>query len=778
MRRTLPLALGLLSFAVIVFEILLTRIFSVVLLYHFAYVAVSLALVGFSIGALIVHYRPRLHGADRVHHTVVVYGTCFALAVVACAIFLIHYRPGDVDLYAGMDVPTFKYLLMTYAAATLPFILAGICVSAMLTAGKDSIGSLYAFDLLGAAAGALVVVPVLDMLGAPMGFLVASGAGCACAWVLGSQVKGALRMLPAAVFLGLVGLAVTSGSTSVLELKYSKGHDEKNVLYEKWNSFSRVTALPARDGVRLLIDSGAATKIHRAENHEKLTEEIFTPGLKLKGGGDILIIGPGGGKGMAAASELGFDSITGVELNPIIVDLATRKYRDMAGDLYDREGVEVVVDEGRSYLRHSDDRYDVLMLTNIDTWAATAAGAFTLAENHLYTVEAFDDYLEHLTDDGLVAITRWYFPDRPHESLRLMALAFAALENLGVEDPARHCVIIEENANRRHANFILKKSPFTDEELAHLRGIVEASPPWKYVFTPDGEADPVFRQFADAEDRQAFIADYHYNVSPPTDDQPFFFYVIRSSDLLDSFKRDFYQIPNVTNIGVFLLVSTFVLNALFMLLVFLLPAVFKRGRVRMDWTGVAPALGFFGCLGCGFMIVEMSLMQNFILFLGHPTHALTTVLFTVLLSSGLGSRYSGGVSVQQVASRLPVWIAVTVVYLLASTFFLPVLFEAAIGLAMPIRIALTFLVVAPAGFLMGTCFPSGIRMLGDRGEELLPWIWAVNGSMSVVGSSLAMLIAMNSGFQVTLMVGLAVYLIAFVLAFRISRPARAQAGAA
>ena len=777
MRRSFPLSLGLLSFAVLVFEILLTRIFSVVLLYHFAYVALSLALVGFSIGALVVHYRPKLHAPENVHGTVVTFGCAFALSVVVCAMFLMHYRPSDVDLYGGMDVPTFRYLLMTYAAATLPFLMAGICVSALLAAGKESIGKLYAYDLVGAALGAVAVIPVLDYVGAPMGLLVAAGAGCVSAWMLAGGAPASLKQYPLVMFLALIGLGVAAQYAPVLELKYSKGKEEGEVLAEQWNSFSRVTALPARNGVRLLIDSGAATKIHYAKDHESLTEEIFTPGLKLKGGGDILIIGPGGGKGVAAASELGFDNITGVELNPIIVELATETYRDLSGDLYDRDGIEIVVDEGRSYLRHTDEQYDVLMLTNIDTWAATSAGAFTLAENHLYTIEAFDEYLAHLKPGGLMSMTRWYFPDRPHESLRLMAMAFAALEKLGVEDPARHCVIMEENAQRRHANFILKKEPFTDAELAQIQGIVESSPPWKFVFMPGGESDPVFREFAEAEDRQAFIDAYDYDVSPPTDDQPFFFYVIRPNDLLSSFKRDFYQIPNVTNIGVFLLVSTFVLNAIFMLLVIAIPAVFKRDKVRMDWKGVTPALGYFACLGAGFMIVEMSLMQSFILFLGHPTFALTTVLFTVLLSSGLGSRYSGNVAHSDLPRRLPRWIMGTIVYVGVSSVVLPILFEAAIGLPHPVRLVIAFLAVAPAGFLMGTCFPSGIRLLGHRSGELLPWVWAINGSMSVFGSSLAMLIALNSGFQVTLFAGLGTYVLALVLAIRLGRSKSFQGAA-
>jgi predicted membrane-bound spermidine synthase len=374
-RQPLALALGLISFSVLLYEILLTRIFSVVLLYHFAYVAISLALLGFSVGALWVHYRPALHAVDRIGRTAVVYGAVYALSILGCVLFLIHFRPAGVDLYEGLNLPTFRYLLLTYAVAALPFVLSGICVSALLTAGRDAIGRFYGFDLLGAALGAIAVIPVVDAFGAPSGMLLAAVAASSSGLLLAARERRLLKLLPAAALGILLATWGLSLGSSLLSLRFAKGSVEKEVLFERWNSFSRVTAEPKGRGVILRIDSGAATRIYPASQHARLAGDIHTPAMHLRRGGDILIIGPGGGMEVAAAATLGLGTITGVEINPIVTELATVRYRKLAGGLYDRDQVRIVTAEGRSFLRHADQRYDIIMLTLVDTWAATAAGA-------------------------------------------------------------------------------------------------------------------------------------------------------------------------------------------------------------------------------------------------------------------------------------------------------------------------------------------------------------------------------------------------------------------
>ena len=256
-------AIGIISFSVLLYEILLTRIFSVVLLYHFAYVAISLALLGFSVGATWVHYHPSLHAPDRIGRTAAVYGAAFGLSILGCALFLIHFRPPGVDLYKGLNLPTLQYLLWTYAAATLPFVLSGVCVSALLTAGRAAIGRLYGFDLLGASLGAVAVIPVIDALGAPQGMLVAAAVASASGLVLVGRVRGGFKFLPAGALLVVVATSIASAGTSALVLRFAKGRLEGGLLFEKWNSFSRVTAVSRRGGhgVKIRIDSGAATVI-------------------------------------------------------------------------------------------------------------------------------------------------------------------------------------------------------------------------------------------------------------------------------------------------------------------------------------------------------------------------------------------------------------------------------------------------------------------------------------------------------------------------------------
>jgi hypothetical protein len=764
-RRPLALALGLISFSVLLYEILLTRIFSVVLLYHFAYVAISLALLGFSVGALWVHYHPSLHAADRIGRTAVVYGTAYSVSILGCVLFLIHFRPDGVDLYEGLSVPTFQYLLLTYAAATVPFALSGVCVSALLTAGRDSIARFYGLDLLGAALGAVAVIPVIDALGAPGGMLVAAAVASAS----GLLVAAGKPRLPAWLPIGALGILFAAWALSlgspVLSLRFAKGRLETDVLFEKWNSFSRVTAEPKGRGVLLRIDSGAATRIYPASQHFRLASDIHAAAMHLRRGGDILIIGPGGGMEVAAAATLGLGPITGVELNPIVAQLATVRYRDIAGGLYDREDVRIVTAEGRSFLRRDREQYDVIMLALVDTWAATAAGAFALSENNLYTVEAFSNYLSHLADDGILSITRWYFPERPRETLRLVALGRAALEAEGARVPRRHLVAIETGTERHQATFLLKKRPFSDEELTTLEAIVRSHPGWRFLLSPRGEHDPTLTALAATSDPQSFYREYERDVSPPTDDRPFFFYTVRPGELWSSFKSDFHRLPDVTSIGVFLLVSSFAADGVAVALLIGLPLVLGRRGVRARGRALSPVLAYFACLGVGFMTVEVVLMQKFILFLGHPTRALTAVLFVLLCAGGAGSLYCGRRDLSQVRARLPLWLSLAAGLGLAYAWGLGTLFERAIGLPMVARMGLSAAFLAPLGFLLGTCFPAGVRLLGERAEALIPWIWAVNGAASVLGSALAMLAAMNWGFGAALLIGFGMYALALVCAW-------------
>jgi hypothetical protein len=472
---------------------------------------------------------------------------------------------------------------------------------------------------------------------------------------------------------------------------------------------------------------------------------------------------------VATAATLGLPSITGVELNPLVVELATRRFRGLSGGLYDRPGVRILTGEGRHFVRRSERRYDVIALTLVDTWAATAAGAFALSENNLYTVEGFSSYLAHLRDDGILGITRWYFPERPRESLRVVALGRAALEAAGAEAASDHVVVIERGAERHLATILLKKSPFTGEELEALEGLVQSRRGWHFLLHPRAAYHPTFTELVRTPDPRAFYARHPQDVSPPTDDRPFFFYVVRPGELWSSFRSDMYRIPDVTNIGVFLLVGSFLANGAFAALLTGFPLLMRRRAAAAPGRGVAPVLAYFACLGIGFMMIEVVLMQRFILFLGHPTHALTAVLFVLLCAGGAGSLQTGRVAAADLGARLPRWLAGVAVLGGVYAWGLPRLFEWAIGFPMAARLGLSILCLAPLGLLLGMCFPGGVRLLGRRSEALIPWIWAVNGATSVLGSALAMLVAMNRGFGDAFLIGCGMYVLALVCALRFRR---------
>jgi hypothetical protein len=483
----------------------------------------------------------------------------------------------------------------------------------------------------------------------------------------------------------------------------------------------------------------------------------------------------------------GSPSVTGIEINPTIANSVMRgRYADYAFHLYELPQVHIHVQDGRSYIRSSRDKYDVVQMTLVDTWASTAAGAFALSENNLYTIEAFREYFDHLKPDGMIAITRWEFK-QPREALRVVSQAIETLHQIGISDPRRHFVIVADGGldeDGRPVLVLAKKSRFTLAEYEaidnHLRAnpnlvwlnpplmtepcMPDANVPCKLAENPrrfirpqslNSPAAEAFQKLIASNDPRAFARHYPYNVAPVSDSAPFFFFTLKTRHVIENILAGTgHGMDWRINLGVVVLGMLLIISILAVLAFLILPLALHRHRQNAPKTGIV-ALLYFITVGFGFILVEISLIQRFVLFLGHPTYALTVVVFLLLLSSGAGSvaarhRITSGAKVLPLLGLISVFIVGNVV-------LLPWLLSAAVGLPFAIKLAISALVLAPLGFLMGMPFPTGLRLV-----KTVEWAWALNAAASVLGSVMAMIIAIHFGLTVTLLCAALAYLLAAV----------------
>lgn len=880
----------MISLSLLVSELLLTRVFSVLFMYHFAFLVISLALFGIGIGGIAVYLYPERFAGDF-QRLLVTWSLAFSASLVGLVVFLFNLPLAPSTSFQGALV-----IGLVFFVSSIPFFIGGTVLALILSRAGQLVNKLYFVDLVGAGIGCLLIIPTLNYLGAVNSLLCASFGGALTAlffslpgqkmsavradagalmqrvllfigvfagiafvltlivepiamgigeWLfknhpvystrphpfshyyerlIGPEIRNItsalwlpmliasvvsaggwvwarkqrstaegrvwftrkeLRITSAIVVVAIGSFVYLNATSDAIRIRFAKGRVEFQNLYEGWNSFSRIAVLPRHgeityawglspiydghpgDHLALDIDSLAGTPLVRfdgdpnSELIEHLSHDVTALAYELRPGRRTLIIGPGGGRDVLTALKYGSKEIDAVELNPLMREVVNEKFGDFTGRLYERPEITLTIDDGRHFVRNSDKKFGLIQLSLVDTWASTAAGAFALSENTLYTVEAFYDYFNHLEEDGAVTVSRW-LSDPPRESLRVISLARAALDHAGIEDASRHIIAAGTPPLRRSHRFatvVVSKQPFTDEEIEKAKDFVE-SRGFTVLYFPGMPVDPHFSELILAKDLKPIFQANELDISPTTDDRPFFFNTVRPRD----FFRVWDQKPG--RVGVHLLAQVLVIVTVLVLLFMLGPLYLRRRsalaavEAKARWS----TLVYFGCLGAGFMLIEVALISQFILFLGHPIYALTAVLCTLLIAAGLGSQWSG----QHVAgghAALSRMIGFALVGIVALTLILELVFARLVGMPFFLCILLTIATLGPVGFLMGMPFPLGLRLLDRVGPEwgaLIPWVWGINGATSVLGSILAITLAINFGFRITLLFGLAVYGMAWV----------------
>jgi predicted membrane-bound spermidine synthase len=771
-EKTLLAGLALTSFASLLLELAMTRLFSVVLFYHFAFLAISIALLGLGAGGVFA-YLLKIRLANTETRSLAAW-LCMAnsLVVVAVLEIVLHSR-------VALDVSgkNFLRLSVLYLAAAVPFFLTGLLFSVVFARETHRIPRLYGADLCGGALACLAVVPLLNWLGGPNAVLVA-GLALAVAGMIWAEARA--RRNPALLAVALVALIAANHSGRLIDVVYAKGlfRDPAWVEFARWNAISRVEVDRQGQAKAIVIDADANTYIMNADlAHWKNTgwERALMsapPALAnvLRPHGEFAIIGPGGGVDVLRAVANGSPNVTGIEINPIIATTIMRgRYAGYSQHLYERPEVHIHVDDGRSFLRSSAQRFDVVQMTLVDTWASTAAGAFALSENNLYTVEAFREYFEHLKPDGMIAITRWEFR-HPREALRVVAVAMEALHHLGVANPERHFIVASQGALDEDGIPVVvlaKKTPFTAAEEETVLNFLDRYRKISPLYLPSQPGQNPFSELIASNDSHAFARRYAYNVAPVSDNAPFFFFTLKAGQILS--ERGLRAgIDWKVNLGVLVLFLVLIISVCAVIVFLILPLALKAGRSHCS---PLPLL-YFVAVGLGYILVEIAFIQRFVLFLGHPTYALTVVIFLLLLSSGTGSLFSRLWLPRTEMGWLP--LTLVVVTLLVYVFFLPSRLAGMVGFAFGYRLLISGVLLIPLGFVMGMPFPTGLRALAaapapefpagkDASDNAVEWAWAMNAAASVLGSVLAMVIAIQFGLTVTLACGACAYLAALGL---------------
>ena len=844
-----------LSLSIILFELALTRIFSIVLWYDYAFMAISIAFFGLGIGSFVIHIQrvkfksqkkkstiePQFAISSRIVQFAVAYGIS-----VPAFIFLIGYIPSDTS-----------YIYMFYLISSIPFFFAGACMAIIFLAMSKRISKLYFADLIGAASATIILDPVMQILGAGSVLLLTSVAvvgASACsyyfAFVRGTrdrkgenllypaQPSGAIKkvktkprnglnLFAAITFIGLAMLLIVNSvlNIGIFEIKpgvskglyYQLSHpSEFDHLSEEWNSFSRVDVshklipqedynIPSsgsnnsnnnaittaadtdidsrRELASIIIDADAATPIFRWNGSQSDLAWIqkymdYLP-YKMINANNTLVIGSGGGEDILVALSGGADNITAVELNPLVVS-AVKSFGNQSGNIYDDNkgnNINLFIDDGRRFISSTTEKFDVIVLKLVDSWAAQLAGGYALSENYLYTVEAFQQYLRHLDKEngGMLVMTRWNF-----ELPRLMPLLVDSLvKETGEsrESVAKHIMVVEDRPglyfgrsddNQRYYPVLVmvKSTPFDDRHIALVNEEAQRNHAEITVLADSFVAAPFSKLFNNdnAAYKEYFSTTAAANPTIPTDNSPFYF------------ARE--QVPKQMTI----LLATVV--AISGLLSVLLIYHARKTRIQFD-SGSRFHVLFAIFIGLGFMILEVTFIQKFLLLLGTPIMALTVILFSILLSSGIGSYVSGKIfstrrSHQAVLTSIPILAGIIIVYFL----YLQEIMASTISMELPYRIALAIGLLFPAGFLMGFQFPSLIRMeslssissassiaVKGRNEEMLyseennnnknnntTLLWGINIIASIIGTVVAVILAMIIGFNGNLLIGLCMYL--------------------
>jgi hypothetical protein len=765
--------LFLVTLSTLILEIALTRIFSVTMWYHFAFVAISVALFGLTAGALIVHLFPgRFREADVKHH-LWVFSLLFGVAIGVC--FVVQLT---IPFTPRLTVGGAASVVATCAVVAIPFVCSGVVVCLALTRFPTRVNRLYAADLVGAGLGCILLVILFSWFDGPSLIIlvaaIAAAGALAFAADAGSRRGVTLAGLAVLALGGVAGLNahLHSEGNPLVRIIWVKEARDPDHDYERWNAFSRLTVEgdpddPATSSMGLTIDSTAGTKLNRysgdPDESDFLRGEIQNLPHYVRKDADVFVIGVGGGTDVLSALEFDQRSVTGLEINGDIIDIAHKRFGDFTGHLDDDPRVDIVNDEARSYLARTDRRYDLIQISLIDTWAATGAGAYALTENSLYTTEAWDLFLDRLQRGGFLDVTRFYRAESddgeavaPVETYRAVALAAEVLTQRGVRDPRDHLAIFRKPTNLGVdlATLLVSRDPISDADIDTLSERAEELG-FSTLLTPSASTDTTLEALSAPGGRDDAIDKLAADISPPTDDRPFFF---QMADL-DTFRQGGIFRDDLVTRPVLILVglALVVFGMAAFCIAFPLHLARRTFGDRRARRRLLPFCAYFAGIGLGFLMIEVAQLQRFSIFLGHPTYGLSVVLFAILVFGGIGSLLTERFLRTDQRWSLVAPLAVLIGVVVASGIATPAVIDALDSATTPARIAAAVALLAPLALIMGMPFAVGMRAAAASPGTPTALLWGINGATSVCASVLGLVIALFVGISAAFWSGALAY---------------------
>jgi spermidine synthase len=753
-------------------------------------------MLGMTAGAITVYVKAEWFDPDNLDNISAKFSLGYSLAI-PLTLLLLCLIPLDFQ----QNVMSLFALLITTIACFLPFYFCGVTITLLLTKFNLPIGKIYASDLIGASFGCLFVLWGLDLLDAPSLILVCSAVGILSAYSF-SYKKGTpgFRRYLIILFIFFIIVSYFNSTVSLgirpVVIKGSKIEQTNDYLLEDWNSFSRVVVYKGSEGYPQLwgpspltprneritqylmnIDGSAGTilrKFSSLKDIEHLKYDVTNIAFYLRPNGTACIIGIGAGKDVQSAILFGHEKIVGIDLNPIFIDLLQNRFREFAG-IANYKGVRLVSDEARSYLSKTDETFSIIQMSLIDTWASTGAGAFSLSENILYTIEAWKTFFEHLDSNGIFTVSRWYNPNNLGETGRVVSLAAAALFRSGIREPHKHIAMVSSGIV---STLLVSKAPFSDNDISNLK---KKTSELMFVpvilpgITPNNIDLKDIVYSGSIEELYKKIENKPLNYEPTTDDNPYFFNMLKLSNI--DLKP--YLGPNIVNGGVIqgniiatitlltLMASLLLLTIVTILIPLALGQRFKSKDDRKSkrfWAGAI----YFSLIGTGFICIEIALLQKLSIFLGHPIYALGIILFTILLSTGIGSLVSEKLPLTK-SPWLLLFPVITAIAVITARFVITYVIANTITSAMVNKIIFSVVLIFPIGFLMGFFFPTGMKLVKSSVTHETPWFWALNGVFSVLFSAVAVFLSIYFSISLNFYIAAICYFVTLFLVIELNK---------
>jgi len=798
----------LVSASAIAYEILLVRLLSIVQWHHFAWMIISLALLGYGVSGTVIALARRWL-EPRFELAFSASALLFSITMVSC--FLLGQNLPFNALEIVWNPRQFVWLGLLYLVFVLPFGFAASCIGLAFTCRNQQVGNIYFADLVGAGFGALVVIASLFVLQpqqalillsataliASAGFMMSRKLRPPAGWVIGAgQVAWLLVLVllfPAdrielriSEFKGLNQALQVTGARVVAESSSPLG--QLTVVESPVVPFRHVPGLSMRsshappDQLAVFTDGDSISTITRVESAPEQLGwlEDIPPALpyRLLEQPKVLILGAGAGGDVLLALHHGADQVDAVELNPQMIELLRDRYAAYSGRLYQDERVRIHVSEARGFVTRSGEVYDLIQVGLLDSFAVSGSGVQSLNESYLYTVEAMQTYLERLEPGGLLAITRW-LKVPPRDSLKLVAILLEAMRLSGAAEPGRQLAVIR---SWNTVTLLARNGEFTSEEISIIREFArqKSFDTAYYPSMPPDEANrfnqldqPWLYQGISAlisKNAGRFMDDYKFHIGAATDDRPYFFHFFKwrvLGEVLELRKRGG---ASLVEWGYLVLTATLVQSLLLGVLLILLPLLLARRDWPVAKGGRMSA--YFFLLGLAFLFVEMAFIQKFILFLSHPLYSVAVVLAGFLVFAGLGSHFSADLEVafeKRGYSAVGAAVAAIVLLVFSYLVLLPWIFAQFMGESDAIRMAIALVTIAPLAFCMGLPFPLGLRYAASQVPGFIPWAWGINGFASVISATLATLLAIELGFTFVLLLALFLYVLAAVLFIHLGR---------